>query len=315
MGFRTALMTLEAEIRAVSFVALQVMMKPYGWILGCMLLLTACEKDINFKLDEATPKLVVEATIENGQPPMVLLSKSVGFFSKLSPQLLSQSFVHNADVFVSNGTLTHKLKEYEITVAPGISLYYYSIDSANLGTAFMGELSRDYSLRVVAEGQEYTAETRVPAITKQIDSMWSKPAPVADTARAIVMVRATDPPGFGDYVRIFVKINQQQFLPPHNSAFDDLFVDGTSYELQLTPGVDRNLDMERTNLFFKGDTVTLKVANIDKPTFTFWQTMEYSYASIGNPFSTPAKVIGNISNGALGHFSGYAAQFHTIIVK
>jgi hypothetical protein len=290
-------------------------MKRCAWILSCLLLFSACEKDINFKLEEAAPKLVVEATIENGEPPMVFLSRSVGYFSQLSPQVLSSGFVHNADVFVSNGTLTHKLKEYTIPVAPGISLYYYSIDSADLSTSFKGELNHDYSLKIVAEGKEYTATTRIPGITRQIDSMWSKPAPVADTTKAIIVVRATDPPGFGDYVRIFVKVNDQPFLPPYNSAFDDLFVDGTTYELQLTPGVDRNLDTERSNLFTKGDTVTLKVANIDKATYNFWQTMEYSYASIGNPFSTPAKVAGNISNGALGYFGGYAAQFHTLIVK
>jgi hypothetical protein len=41
--------------------------------------------------------------------------------------------------------------------------------------------------------------------------------------------------------------------------------------------------------------------------------MEYSYSSIGNPFSSPTKVLGNI-NGALGYFGGYAAQYETIIV-
>ena len=42
--------------------------------------------------------------------------------------------------------------------------------------------------------------------------------------------------------------------------------------------------------------------------------MEYSYQSIGNPFSSPTKVLGNISNNALGYFGGYAAQYDTIII-
>src|SRR5690348_7885994 len=126
--------------------------------------LIGCEKNINFKLDEAKPKLVVEATIENGQAPMVILTKSTGYFSQISLDLLTNSFVHNADVFVSNGTLTHKLKEYAAAIGGGISVYYYSIDSGNLTTAFTGELDHSYSLKIIAEGQEYTATTTIPKI-------------------------------------------------------------------------------------------------------------------------------------------------------
>jgi hypothetical protein len=56
------------------------------------------------------------------------------------------------------------------------------------------------------------------------------------------------------------------------------------------------------------------LSNIDKTTFDFWRTMEYSYQSVGNPFSTPTKVMGNISGNALGYFGGYATQYRTLIV-
>ena len=52
-----------------------------------------------------------------------------------------------------------------------------------------------------------------------------------------------------------------------------------------------------------GDTVTFKFCNIDKATYTFWSSWEFAYQSIGNPFAQPNKVVGNISNGALGAFS------------
>lgn len=282
-----------------------------GWL---VLLLTSCEKDIAFKLDEAAPKLVVEATIENNVAPKVVLTKSVGFFSNISAELLTNSFVHNAAVFISNGTLTHKLKEYTVPIGAGINLYYYSIDSTALNTAFLGELNHSYSLRIVAEGEEYTATTTIPKITKRIDSLWWEPSSNGDATKAIVMVRATDPPGFGDYVRYQTKINRGPFLSPLNSTFDDLFVDGSTYELQVAPGVDRNLSHNENFLFNRGDTVTFKLSNIDKATYDFWRTMEFSYNSIGNPFSTPTKVLSNISNSALGYFGGYASQYRTLII-
>jgi hypothetical protein len=276
-----------------------------------------CEKDIDFKLKDEEPKLVVEATIENGQPPVVLLSNSQNFFSQISPELLTNSFVHGADVFVSNGSKTQKLKEYNIPLIGSYNLSYYSVDSSNTSNIFFGELSKSYSLRIVTGGKEYSATTTIPAITKRIDSVWYKAGPPQlDTSKVIVMARVTDPPGFGDYIRYFTKRNSDVYLPGINSVFDDLFVDGTTYELQVQAGVDRNKTIKEDDMFFnKGDTVTFKLSNIDKTTYDFWRTMEFSYQAVGNPFSTPVKVLGNVSNNALGYFGGYASQYRTLIIR
>jgi hypothetical protein len=290
-------------------------MKRFSLLVGVLVFVfTGCEKNIGIKLDNIQPKLVVEATIENEQAPVVVLTKSVGYFSAISPEVLAQSFIHNAEVFISNGSLTHKLREYPVSVGPGISLYYYSIDSGSLATAFNGELNHSYSLKIIAEGQEFTSTTTIPKMTKVVDSLWWKPATNGDSTKAIVMVRATDPPGFGDYIRYFTKANHGPFYPPMNSTFDDLFIDGTTYELQVAPGVDRNATNKEHNYFTRGDTLTFKLSNIDKATYEFWRTMEFSYGSVGNPFSTPTKVLSNISNGGLGYFGGYASQYRTLII-
>lgn len=289
-------------------------MKRFLVIAGILLL--GCEKKVNFQLHEQPDKLVVEATIENGQVPIVILSKSVGYFSKISADLLNQSFVHGADVVVSNGTLTHKLKEYSRSIGNGVSFYYYSTDSSNLATSFVGQLNHAYSLKIVSEGKEYTATTTIPDLGKRIDSVWWKKPPVtSDSSKVIVMVRATDPPGYGNYIRYYTKTNREPFYPPINSTFDDYFIDGTTYELQVDKGVDRNLDVNYDENFFRrGDTVGLKLSSIDKATYDFWRTMEYSYSSVGDPFSTPTKVLTNIKGGALGYFGGYASQYRTLII-
>jgi len=278
--------------------------------------LTGCERAVEFKLDETATKLVVEATIENGQAPIVLLSRSLGFFSRVDPATLSNSFVHNAEVYVSNGTLTHRLKEYSVPLGGGLNFYYYSVDPASPSTLFSGELRKQYALRIIAEGKEYTATTNIPDTTRRIDSLFWKQAPAGNPAEKVaVMVRAYDQPGFGDYVRYFTKRNSEPFYPGLNSVFDDQIIDGSSYEVQVERGVDRNSDISEGYSFFnKGDTVTLKLCNIDKATYDFWRTMEFNYVSVGNPFSTPTRVLGNISAGALGYFGGYAAQYHSIII-
>lgn len=283
---------------------------------GCVLIfLFSCEKKIDIKLQDSQPKLVVEATIENGEPPIVTLTNTVGYFSKISPQILAKSFVRNADVFVSNGTVTHKLKEYTRPLGGGFNFYYYSIDSSNLASAFTGQLNKQYSLRILAGGEEYTANTTIPNLTRRVDSLWWKPLPAReDSAKVAVVVKAYDPPGYGDYIRYMTNSNGGPFFSPGTSVYDDLFIDGTNYEVQIEPGYDRNSDSSDKHFFRRGDTVTFKLSNIDKATYDFWRTWEYSYSSIGNPFSTPIKIIGNIKGNALGYFGGYATQYRTLII-
>jgi Domain of unknown function (DUF4249) len=287
-----------------------------GLAIIVVLFLTSCEKAVQFKLDDVSPKLVVEATIENGLAPVVYLSKSQGYFSAIDLNALANSFVRNAEVYVSNGTLTHKLKEYSIPVGGGYNFYYYSNDPSSPATAFVGELNKSYSLRIVSDGKEYTSNTTIPIITRRIDSLFWKPAPPGnEPGKVSLMVKAYDPPGFGDYIRYFTKRNSEIFYPGLVSVFDDQVIDGSIYEIQVERGVDRNADNKEGYSFFdKGDTVTLKVCNIDKATFDFWRTMEYTYSTVGNPFSSPTKVISNIKGGGLGYFGGYASQYRTIII-
>ena len=283
-------------------------------LLGFTLL--GCEKKVDLDLEEVPPKLVVEASIEIGEAPVVILTKSLAYFSSISPQLLVNSFVRGAEVSISNGSLTHKLKEYSVVLAPGFALYYYSTDSSNLATAFTGQLNTAYNLEIKSEGQTYTSKTTIPGYNKVLDSIWFKPV-VGDTSNKEVQVyvRAKDPQGFGNYIRYWTKRNRGNFLPGNVSVYDDLVIDGTQYDILVEPGIDRNEDnVFDPPPFLRGDTVTLKLSGIDKPTYDFWRTMEYTYQSVGNHFSTPIKVLSNISNGALGYFGGYASQYKTIII-
>lgn len=259
---------------------------------------------------------MVEATIENGKPPIVILTTSLNYFSIINLDSLTNSFVHTAQVYISNGQSIHKLKEYNTKLAGNISLYWYSIDSTNLQTAFTGALNNAYTLRILWNGTEYHSSTRIPMITKRIDSIFWRPAPKQnDSNKIAVIVKAFDPPGYGGYIRYFTKRNSEPFFAGLNSVFDDKIIDGVSYEIELERGVSRNEKRTEDYTYFeKGDTVTMKLCNINKNSYEFWRTMEYSYASIGNPFSTATKVISNISNGALEYFGGYASQFKQIII-
>ena len=280
-----------------------------------LLLFVSCEKNINFDLEEAAPVLVVDAQIENGLPPVVVLTKSFSFFQQLDAAALSNSFVRNAVVQISNGTVTHRLKEDSVPVVPGLYAYFYSNDPANPATAFNGALNGNYTLNISVGGQSYSANTSIPALALFPDSIWFQRAPFnEDTSKRVMYMRASDPAGRGDYFRYFTKVNRDLFYPGLN-VFDDQVLDGTTFQISLPRGVNRNIPFVEDSLFYRRtDTVTLKFCKIDQQTHRFWNTWEFAFSSIGNPFSQPNKVLGNISNGALGIFCGYAAEYKTYIV-
>src|SRR5262249_23101307 len=112
-----------------------------------VLILSSCEKDINFNLDNSPSQLVVEASIENGGAPKVILSKSLNYFSEISPDILEASFVHGAAVVISNGLKSQTLKEYSSAAdSNGYKIYVYSSDTLDQVNSFTGELESAYDL-------------------------------------------------------------------------------------------------------------------------------------------------------------------------
>lgn len=291
-------------------------MRILTFLVGCLLLIS-CEKDITVDLGEISTKLVVEGQIENDLPPVVVLTKSISYFGNLHPDSLANLFVHDAEVYISNGIATHKLKEYAVPLIGNYYRYFYSIDSADLATAFVGELGKQYSLRILYNGEEYTSTTTIPTLSLQPDTLWVTNVPNnPDTLKRYVRAQFTDPPGLENRFRYYTKRNAEPWYPGENSVWNDQLTDGQTFSLIIEPGFDKNNPPEaEDNYFYKGDTVQIKIANIDRATYEFWETWEFAFTTIGNPFSQPNVVIGNISNGALGAFCGYGAAYYTIIAE
>lgn len=280
--------------------------------------LVSCEKKIDFKTDEQAITLVVDGNIEDGIAPHIVLTSSLNYFAAINPQIVANSFVHNAVVTISNGTTSATLKEYTVPAGVGYNLYYYSNDNTMSANNILGEQGKKYDLKIVVDGKEYLASTNIPVLAKKCDSLWWQAVPNnPDTTLATLVGKFIDPPSLGNYIRYFTKVNSEAFLPGEKSAFDDQVINGKTYSIQIDQGIDRSnpADDNVKGFFRRGDTVTLKFCNIDKATYTFWNTWEFANQAIGNPFSTPNKVIGNVSNGGLGAFCGYSVDYKKIIIS
>ena len=58
-------------------------MKKLIYILFVFLLIVSCQKAIEFDLPDVEQTLVVEATVESGLPPRIILTNSQGYFDPI----------------------------------------------------------------------------------------------------------------------------------------------------------------------------------------------------------------------------------------
>lgn len=290
-------------------------------IIGAFLL-SSCEREMHIVLPESPPKLVVEGSIENGLPPVVSLTKSLGFFGKIDPAAFLNSFINGAKISVSNGSSTIVLKEYSLTYGD-LNAFIYTIDTADVASlSFLGEVGKSYDLKIEYDGKVYTATTTIPALNYGIDSFWSE-LPKSESAieenpnYRKVQAMYTDPADQINYIRVFVSTNGNGFQAPYNSIYFDDFINGTSVPIGIDPGYNRFDTASRFDLsyFQLGDTIDYKFCSIDKGTLEFYKTLEYAVGTVGNPFVAPMIVSTNIQGGALGIWAGYGAVVNRYVVK
>ena len=282
--------------------------KNYTLLFLSLIFLSSCEKTVSFQLNNAeTKKLVVDGQIETGKTPIVFLTNAIGVTEPLNFNTVLNSIARGAIVEVSDANRTIQLIEQNnaYQVAPQDS-------------SFVGVPGQVYKLKIQYLGKVYEASTKIP-IVKGLDSMWAKKRSNTtgpDSNEVTIFARYTDPDSLGNFVRYFTKRNKEPYFTVRNSVYNDEVINGNGIDVRIERGYDKINDTA-TNLFsnFKiGDTVQVKWCAIEKSVYNFWNTLEFSTNSVGNPFSSPSAIMSNISNGALGVWAGYGSSFKTIIV-
>ena len=273
-------------------------------------LLVSCEEDLNVKLPGATEKVVIEGSIENGKVAEVLLTKNVPLFSTVTGSNLSDYFILDAQVYVSDGASTDTL-----TLA---------IDSSSsLGVVYKGHTvfgvpGHAYYLTVVANGGTYSAVTSIPAPIA-LDSVWWKADPPNDTL-GYAWAHLSEPAGLGNNYRWLAKLpGDRRFIAPYGATSEDKFIDGKSFDFAYNKGYDAtnpdNTSEAESGVlgyYLPTDTICIKFCTLDRASKDFYITYESSVANNGNPFASPVTILTNISGGALGVWAGFGVTYDTI---
>ncbi len=294
--------------------------------------LISCEKDLTLQLPEGEEKLVVEGHIEQGAPPVVVLTRSVPIFAPIDLTKLNEAFVHDAKITVSTSGQSVTLQEFSSAQLPpqivqqiedqygislggssGFELYFYST------TQMLGEVGKIYDLQIEHEGKLLTAKTSIPQLNP-IDSLWTEPHPnPANDSLVTLWYLYKDPDTLGNTVRYFTSRNHEPFYPGYfSSVFTDELVNGSkNIKFPLSRGQARqnteDINFDVYGYFWKGDTVRIRWCAIDNAHYRFWYTLEADRGSSGSPISSPVKIKSNI-NGGLGIWGGYGVSNHSIII-
>ncbi len=308
-------------------------------LITLLLFATSCEKEIEVDIPDAEDKLVVEGRIEPGLPPIVILTRTMGYFEPTDINAFQEMFVHNADIRVSNGTNEVSLLEICTSSLPdsllpliesiiGVSAeelqaFDYCVYTT-LDPIMFGTVGTPYYLTVNAEGHSLASRTRIPELVP-LDSVWFQLWPGTGDTLGFAWAKLTDPDTVGNAYRWFAqRINSYSdgtqkdptFIAPFGSAFDDGFFNGLSFEFAYNRGegdVNEDDTNDEAGFYKVGDTIVVKFCTIEKNIYDFYRAFDAEVFNNGNPFGSPSIIPTNIQGGGLGIWAGYGVTYDTII--
>ena len=225
------------------------------------LLLASCTKDITVKLPETESKVVVEGSIETDGPPLILLTKTQGFFDPTSVASIAAAYITDAVVTVNDGFNTYTLDRICSDLIPDslleVAAELTGIDIGllaqanicawtNLNGDLVGVEGRTYQLTIVTEGKTITSSTTIPNGIA-LDSIWFKLAEQDpnDDSLGFIWNRLMDPDTLGNAYRWFYKrLNNGphgqpkdgRFIAPFFSAFEDKYINGLTFDFAAVRG-------------------------------------------------------------------------------
>lgn len=270
-------------------------------LLICMLM--SCEEE---RTDiEYSPSLVVEGWIENGEFPVVILTRSVPIMTEdIYADDLWEYVVRWATVTVSCGDNSVVLTgKYDNRYFPP---YIYTTGRMR------GESGKTYSLSIDYKEFHATGETFVPE-PKRLDSLRIDKVAGNDTLYTITAC-FTDDIAEKNYYQFFTKRGNQsrQFLAAYLSSVNDNVLTGYT-EMPIYQGHFFG-NKDYTPYFTSGDTVVVKFAHVDSLSYSFWSEYDKAISLSNNMMFPKSTNLPNNICGGIGYWCGYGSTTTYVIM-
>ena len=240
-------------------------------ILSVGLFVAGCEKAINVDLKKDPPRLVIDASIDwvkntAGNEQKIVLSTTTGYYSSEFP------IVSGAAITVTNASNT----VFNFVETPGTGQYFCR--------NFLPGIGQTYNLKIVLNGETYTASetfTAVPKIEDNIDQN-NKGGEAGDEIE-ITFYYKDDASRSNSYLN---SVTQPHTPFPELEVEDDEHTNGNLMQ--------ESFSHEKLKA---GDKIDIKLYGISKSYYNYMYKLILASGNDGNPFpSTPSAVRGNIIN-------------------
>ncbi|HLP33104.1 MAG TPA: DUF4249 domain-containing protein [Bacteroidia bacterium] len=254
-------------------------------------LFSSCEEVIDYDLDTAESKLVIDGLISDQPGPYyVKLSLTAPYLKNEPTARVSGALVIVKDDLNNVDTLKEEL--------PG---------NYKTSASFpQGQVGRTYSLLVSYKGKNYTASGKILPVAN-IDSLsyiYRKEGVSYPEDGYYVTMYAQEPAGQGNSYRF--KFLQNGYFSNRSDRFviaNDEFVDGNYITFTTPFPVNMN------------DTIVLEGQSLTPEAYLYYMALVTQMNPNGFFDSPPANLPTNISGGALGYFNTVAIKYRGIRIK
>lgn len=256
------------------------------------------------EIEEATPLLVVEGWVENGNYPIVQLTTTVPISREHhSVDSLNQFLIKWAKVTIDNGDKKVVLiGKYDKSYNPP---FIYTT------TDMKGEIGKTYTLQV--DYEQFHANAKATILSPvEIDNLQFVEGE-SNPAKYSIKVSFHDNPQQKDYYKFFVltKKNSSTFISPYFGTFNDEVI-GEFANVMVYNGRS-NLVHPMENPFFNaGNGVILKFCHIDSVGYQYWKAFEDYYVEGRNPIFNSSKNLPTNISGGIGYWLGYGVTYRNI---
>lgn len=260
------------------------------WLIVVSFFFASCTKEIDIDLNTVSPQIVIEGNISDEPVPYtVKISKTVKFGEPNKYPAVSGALVIISD----NKGVVDTLRE------TSAGLYQTR--------KIRGTQGNTYTLKVIAEGKQYNAISKMPYKINLDDVAFNLQTDPGESVKSYAIVpRYLDPTAFGDNYRFFFSVNGK--LDKLYQVSNDNIGNGKVNQQPFFTDED--------NKIFKGDTVKVVMLCIDINTYNYYYTLSQIGGGGIISGSTPSNPPSNITgNKALGIFSAYTSQTKTAIAK
>lgn len=258
--------------------------KAYG-IAIAFVICCSCKKVTDLKVkQDSSPQIVIEGNISSiSGPQYVKISYSIPADDTIAPPSVSKAIVLVTDE-ENNKYLFNE------TNTPGVYM------NGDIKT----KPGENYTLKVQANGQTYTAASRMPGINVKIDTMSIIRADVGSVSYRAVNIYFNDPPNPGNQYRFVMTIND--VVSKTISVMNNSLVQG-NYACNVFFPYDVALKI--------GDVIVVELQCIDKAAYDYWYTLSQQQSSIYATLDNSSKSVNppsNFDNNALGYFSAHTSN-------